>query len=418
MTEAAMSKAETGLLRNRWWIVFASFASLLVSSGPINIFAFGTFIGPITKEFNLSVGDFSSALYAWAIFNAASVFLLGWALDRFGVRRVQIVGIPLYAATILLYSQMTASLPVIFAIFAISGFFGAPQTPAPYSTAITQWFDKERGLALGIACAGVGAGVVFIQWFAPMLMVNYGWRGAYMGLAVLVLVLGFIPNLLFVRDRPDLVTNGRVSTDHLPGMTVAETLADYRFWVLLVSFTFAVLTINGTILHVVPMLSMRGVPRPQAIQAVQAAGLAIIFARMLSGWFLDRFWGPLVTACFFGASIVGMIILASGATNTFGLIGAMLCGVGIGAEIDIMGFMLSRYFGQRNFGKIYGFVFAAFNIGTGFGPAITGQSFDYFGKTYTPILDVYIAILTIVTVALFTLGAYRYKPQPHSQAFE
>jgi MFS family permease len=409
MSQAFADPRAGTALGNRWWIVAASFLSLLVSAGPINIYAFGTFIGPITKEFNLSVGDFSSALYATGLFNALSVFLIGFALDRFGVRKVQIIGLPLFAASVFLYSQMTASLPVIFAVFAIAGFFGAAQTPVPYSAAITQWFDRERGLALGFACAGVGAGVVFIQWFAPMLMVNYGWRGAYMGLAVLVMVMGFVPNLLFMRDRPDLVENGRVSTDHLPGVSVGEALRDYRFWVLLVAFTLAVATINGIILHVVPMLTQRGMDRLDAIRAVQAAGLAIICGRAFSGWFLDRFWGPLVTFVFFGCSIVGMGVLVSGATGGMGTLGALLCGVGIGAEVDIMGFMLSRYFGQRNYGKIYGIVFAAFNIGTGFGPAITGQSFDYFNKSYTPILYLYMAILAVVSVSLFTLGEYRFK---------
>ncbi len=410
MSQAFADPRAGSAFGNRWWIVVASFLSLLVGSGPINIFAFNVFVLPVTKELGLTVGDFSSALFFTGIFNALSVLFMGWALDRFGVRRVQLIGILCYAAAVWGYSQMTSSLTGIFAIFAVAGFFGAAQTPVGYSTAIGQWFDRERGLALGIACAGVGAGVVFIQKLAPELMVNYGWRGAYVGLAVAVLVLAFIPNLLFVRDRPDLVVNGRVDTGHLPGMSLAEALRDYRFWVLMIAFTFAVLAINGTITHVVPMLAQRGTPMPQAIAAVQAAGLAIVFGRAFSGWFLDRFWGPLVALGFFGPAIVGMGVLASGATGPMGIVGATLCGVGIGAEIDIMGFMLSRYFGMRNYGKIYGIVFAAFNLGTGFGPGISGLTFDYFGKTYTPILLIYMGVLTLVCLSLFTLGEYKFKP--------
>jgi MFS family permease len=112
-----------------------------------------------------------------------------------------------------------------------------------------------------------------------------------------------------------------------------------------------------------------------------------------------------------------MGILATGATGGLAIIGAIMCGGGIGAEIDIMGFLLSRYFGMRNFGKIYGLVFAAFNLGTGFGPAISGWTFDHY-KSYTPILTIYMIMLGVVCAALFTLGEYRFKPQADkSQAY-
>ena len=401
---------QAGIFRNRWWIVAASFCALLVGSGPINIFAFNVFVLPVTQELGLSRGDFSGALAANGIFNALSVLFMGWALDRYGVRRVQLVGVLLFAAVVFMYSQMTASLPLIFAQFAAAGFFGAAQTPVGYSTVVNQWFDKSRGLALGVATAGVGFGVVVVPGLAAWLMQSYGWRGAYMGLAIAILVLAFLPNLLFIRDRPDLVENGRVSTEHLPGQTLTEAFANYRFWVLMVSFTFAVLAINGTITHIVPMLIDRGTPPPQAVQAIQVAGLAIIGGRILSGYFLDRVWGPYVALAFFGLSILGMGILATGAVGGLALMGAMLCGAGIGAEIDIMGYLLSRYFGMRNFGKIYGLVFAAFNLGTGFGPAISGWTFD-MNKSYTPILIAYMVILALVCVALLTLGQYAYKPR-------
>ena len=401
---------QAGIFRNRWWIVAASFCALLVGSGPINIFAFNVFVLPVTQELGLSRGDFSGALAANGIFNALSVLFMGWALDRYGVRRVQLVGVLCFAAVVFMYSQMTASLPLIFAQFAAAGFFGAAQTPVGYSTVVNQWFDKSRGLALGVATAGVGFGVVVVPALAAWLMQSYGWRGAYMGLAIAILVLAFLPNLLFIRDRPDLVENGRVSTEHLPGQTLTEAFANYRFWVLMVSFTFAVLAINGTITHIVPMLIDRGTPPPQAVQAIQVAGLAIIGGRILSGYFLDRVWGPYVALAFFGLSILGMGILATGAVGGLALMGAMLCGAGIGAEIDIMGYLLSRYFGMRNFGKIYGLVFAAFNLGTGFGPAISGWTFD-MNKSYTPILIAYMVILALVCVALLTLGQYAYKPR-------
>jgi predicted MFS family arabinose efflux permease len=151
------------------------------------------------------------------------------------------------------------------------------------------------------------------------------------------------------------------------------------------------------------------VPPPVAAGTLFWAGLAIIGGRMISGWCLDRVWGSWVAICFFALSMIGLAILASGATGASAIVGAALCGAGIGAEVDLMGFLMSRYFGMKAFGKIYGLMFFFFNIGTGLGPFLSGKTFDAY-KSYAPILYFYIGVLAVVCAVLLTLGSYAYKP--------
>ena len=146
-----------GLFANRWLVVAASVCGLLVGSGPILIFSSGVFLKPVSAELGITRGDLSSAVFLAAICTAIACPLLGWFLDRFGTRRVMIPGVLLYALVVAGFGLMeTKPAFVIPLIFALVGLVGAVQTPIPYAAVVAQWFDRQRGLALGIATAFPG----------------------------------------------------------------------------------------------------------------------------------------------------------------------------------------------------------------------------------------------------------------------
>jgi MFS family permease len=402
-----------GLFANRWLVVAASVCGLLVGSGPILIFSSGVFLKPVSAELGVTRGDLSSALFLAAICTAIACPILGWFLDRFGTRRVMIPGVILYALVVAGFGLMrTNPVFMIPLIYALVGLVGAVQTPIPYAAVVAQWFDRQRGLALGIATAGVGLGVVVLPPFLALLINEFGWRHAYFGLGLTVLLLAWLPVALFVREPPAL---SRVAarhttanlTDALPGTQASQAFRQWEFWALTIAFFLGVMAINGTLTHVIPLLTDRGVSLQQAAVMFSFAGYAIIGGRVLAGWCLDRIWGPYVAICFFVIPMLGIALLASGATGIVPLIGAVLCGAGIGAEIDLMAFFLSRYFGLKAYGKVYGVMFAVFNIGTGLGPALSGLSFDRF-HSYGPVFIVYELALAITCLLFLRLGPYPY----------
>jgi predicted MFS family arabinose efflux permease len=173
------------------------------------------------------------------------------------------------------------------------------------------------------------------------------------------------------------------------------------------------MAINGTLTHVVALLTDRGIPLEAAADALILAGIAILFGRILVGLCLDVFWGPYVAICFFILPMIGIALLGSGAGGVIPLAGAVFCGLGIGAEIDMMAFFISRYFGLKAFGKVYGLMFAIFNIGTTIGPALSGLSFDHF-HSYGPVFIVYEVALAITCVLFVRLGPYPY-PAPRRE---
>ena len=401
------------MMRNRWWVVFASVCGLLVGAGSINVFAFGVFLKPITADLGIGRGVFSSAMTLCSTLNAIACPIVGWMIDRWGVRRVMIPGVLLCAAATASYSLIQASpFALTYLIFAMSGFVFGCQTPIPYATTIAHWFDRQRGLAMGIAMAGVGLGVALIPQLAAALIGRFGWRDAFLGLAVAVLVAAFVPVALFIREPPDVALRLRRraeagATATLPGMVAGRALRSGLFWALTLAFFLDVIAINGTITHVVALLTDRGFPLQVATGALSGVGLALILGRIVSGWCLDRYWGPYVAAAFFVLPMIGIGLLLSGAGGAVPLLGAVACGLGIGAEIDFIAFFASRYFGLRDYAKIYGVMFGMFSFGVGIGPALSGASYDLF-HSYKPIFVVYEVMLAITCLIFLRLGPYPY----------
>src|SRR5262245_9429395 len=227
-----------GLFASRWLVVAASLLGLLVGSGPVLIFSASVFLIPVTQELGITRGDLTAGVLLASFSTAISCPIVGWLLDRYGTRRVMIPGIILYAVVVACFGFMqTQPAYLIPLIFAAVGFVGGVQTPIPYAAVVAQWFDRNRGLALGIATAGVGLGTALLPPFLQVLIGAFGWRHAYYGLAITILVLGWLPVALFVREPPNLTraaarNRSEDLTASLPGKTVGEAVRGWPFWAL------------------------------------------------------------------------------------------------------------------------------------------------------------------------------------------
>jgi MFS family permease len=142
-----------------------------------------------------------------------------------------------------------------------------------------------------------------------------------------------------------------------------------------------------------------------AAVAQSVIGLSLIFGRVLAGWLMDRFFAPHVAIAFLIGPVVGIYVLASGATGWAAFASAALIGLAAGAEVDVIAYLVSRYFGMRAFGETYGWQYAAFTAGSGLAPAVTAAGFDQTGS-YSGILVVLGSLLLVAIGLLTRLGAY------------
>jgi MFS family permease len=392
-------------IRNRWAIVVACGLALIVGQGAINVFAASVFMKPVAQELGFGRGAISTAIGSSSILTALATPFFGRLIDRRGVRPMLLASIVLFAISVAAMSLLRPSTTILFALFAISGLVSVGQNPTAYSKVICAWFDRERGLALGIALAGVGLGTALMPQFSAFLIGHLGWREAYVGLAGAIIVLAFIPVALVVREPAR--AGAEATGAPLVGVTLAQARHDWRYWALIVVFFCGASPVTGTLIHIVPLLTDRGLSVSTAVAALSASGIALIGGRVLAGWIMDRVFAPYITIFFLMLPMAGIAILGLGFGGAGPVLGTVLLGLGVGAEIDLMSFLIARYFGIREFGSLHGLMFCSVLLGNFAGASLLGWSFQGLGS-YGPGFVIFEVMLALACLLLLRLGPYRY----------
>jgi MFS family permease len=406
--------------RNPWLVVGGAIAGLTVSNGPVLTFTFGIFLKPLTADMGWNRGETAFALSIGGVTASLLVPILGRMMDRWGIRRVALPGLVIFAGTLAAVGLSPDSLLIFTLVFTVAQTAGAIQTPIAYAKAIAAWFDRRRGLALGIAMSGIGLGGFAMPLFAQFLILHFGWRAAYAWLGAVSLTLSFPAMALFIRE-PE-AGEGEIRAlqraAELPGLSPREALTRARFWRLGVAFFLVAVALAGTVGHVVPLLTDRGVTPEVAAAAFGAFGLSTMTGRFVGGFLVDRIFAPYVAAAFFLAPIAGFVLLAT-ATGPLPAIGVALMGLGQGTEIDLIAFLVSRYFGQKSFGQLYGWLFMMFLLGATLGRFLGGVVYD-LARSYTPFLVGNAVALVIAVALIIRLGPYVYPidREPASEALD
>jgi MFS family permease len=415
-----ISLMATRIFKNRWWVVVASMVSGTVGAGTVMVYATSIYLKPVGEELHIGRGEFSTATGLAILMMSLSTPVLGRLIDRYGMRVVMLPAIALFALATAGLSLATASMGVLLTLFAIQGVFASVQTPTGYSKMITARFDDKRGLALGFALSGQGVGTVLIPQYVRFLVEHYGWRTGYIGLGSAILVLAFIPvALLFAepeemkRDRELARQNGSGDNPALPGITLTEALRNWKYWALTMAIFLSLMVTSGSLAHMVPMLTDRGISVDTAVAALSISGAAMAIGRLISGYLMDKIFAIYVATFFLVVPIAGIGILLSGASKFWMIAAVVLIGLLIGAEFDVMAFLVSRYFGIRAFGVLYGFMLMFVEAANAVGMLLMGWCFQ-LKHSYVPMLCIFEVVLVIAIVLMFSMGPYRY-PAPSKQ---
>jgi MFS family permease len=304
-----------------------------------------------------------------------------------------------------------------YLIYVVIGMVGSGVSPVPYYNVISHWFDRKRGLALGLSMIGVGLSELLTPSFTQALIGTIGWRTAYLVLGIIVAAVTFPVVALFLKEKPQqlgLLPDGvreiseRAERETGPpqGMTANQAWRTGVFWLMSAGLFLVSMSLTGCLVHLVPMLKDRGMSAANAALAISLLGGANLLGRVLTGYLLDRVFAASVAFFFFCGAAVGIFMLLMGATGGLAFVAALLVGLGMGAEGDIMAYIVGRYFGLLAFGEIYGYVLAIYTLGAMLGPVIMGLSFDLNGD-YKIAMTGFVAV-TLLGAALMTqLGPYR-----------
>jgi MFS family permease len=404
-----------------WWIVVASAVGLFWGV-PVTVFSFSVFLKPVMQDFHANRAQVSLAYTLAAVVAAFAAPPLGWLIDRYGTRKVILGNTLLFGAALLSARVLSASI-VQFYIFAmLTGLFLNGVGPIPYSAVISRWFDRHRGLALGLMMFGIGSGAMLLPSAIQRVIAGFGWRNAYVMLGAAVLLIPLPVCGAILKNDPEdmgLAPDGaheRVSQKiSRSGLSAREALGTSTFWLMLVAFSLVALSVQGCMVHTAAMFADRGTTAQTAALASSLIGAALMLGRVGTGYLLDRIFGPRLAAFFFGGAAIGLGLLWLPGAGFLSFAGAFLVGLGLGAEVDIVAFLISRYFGLRCFGEIYSLIFTGYALATAFGPLVMGAGFDRLGS-YRPVLALFFAVTAFSAVLITRLGPYRYSARPETES--
>jgi MFS family permease len=187
---------------------------------------------------------------------------------------------------------------------------------------------------------------------------------------------------------------------------VREALRSRVLWTLVVVMFGGALGWNCVLVHLAAMLSDRGVSAGEAASAVSVMAGASLVGRLVTGWLLDRFLATRVAFLLLAVAALGTFLLAGARSFAMGVAGATLLGFGAGGESDVAPYLLSRYFGTRSLGTLYGLVWTAIGCAGAIAPVLVARGFDGTGAYEGPFLLLGAATLGAALLAL-TLPDYR-----------
>lgn len=401
---ATGSKSE---FRLGWKVLAIGVIGVLCGASPMTFNTVPQFIQPLRSEFNWSYKEISFGLTIFGVLASLLAPLFGFWADKYGARRValwSLLGFGLAFGSL----GFTQGLSSYFLIWFLIGLVGIGSTPVVWSRTINLWFARSRGFALGILLIGTSIAAIFIPPITNALIQNYGWRNAFFILAVLPLLLGLPLTWFFFRDpRPDEMP---VALQELGGLATGfgfrEALGQWRFWLIFVSVFCVMMAYSGSHIHMKEILKLKGYSDGQAAGMFSIIGFSILAGRLLTGYLFDKFWAPAIAAVALSLPAISCWILFQD-NNAFAVTATalVLLGFAAGAESDMLAFMAGRYFGMKNYGKIYGALYIAFGMASAISPFVYGAVRDSTGN-YNLMLKACVGLFLAGAAMLLFLGKY------------
>jgi MFS family permease len=370
---------------------------------------FGLFLIPITQEFSWSRTQVAGAFTAMSLSAMLFYPIAGRLVDRFGTRRVLLIGLLFQAAFTLALSQLSPNPWTYYALFAFAGAAGAVTSNMVISKMLSQSFDRGRGFWMGfVSGVGNGAGAVSMPIIAASLLTEHGWRGTFIIVGLLVLLLGVPVAWLTMKPAQNASAPAKADavTAPAPGdVTLGEAMRRPLFWIIFSAVPVGGGALTAVFSNVAPILAQRGISLEQTTTIIATFAAICVLWEPLVGFFLDRTDRPRCVAPFYFFAVAGLLILAKGESFQILLLGGALTGIGLGSEFSVLPYLLSRYFGLSAMGAISGVAFAGVLGASAVTPILLNGIFDLYG-TYEPGLYIVAAGILYAGIVFLFLGRY------------
>lgn len=369
-----------------WQILAAGFLCMAVAAG-IGWVVFPVYMTAIERDLGTSRSMMGLAVTVWALVSGAISPLIGIWTDKYGARRVMLIGTIGQICVTFLLGRITA-LWQLYALFVAAALANTANTTVPVTTLISQWFDEKRGTAMAIALLGNGLGGFIVPIAATGFMNKYGWRGGYTIFGFVLITI--LPAIAFwVHSAPKktiVVGSGEpveatsaasaINTNSFKSLSLSESARTRSFWFLAFGDFLISLAFTSVIVHMVAFATSEGVSQEAAsaadgvfwgIQSLGIIGFGMAADKLKIRWMMVISYGAASIAMIFLFRMPALLPLYAF---------AIIFGVTGGGRSALWPLAIGHCFGTAQLGAIIGWLNIPFMIGNAIGPYMAGYIFD------------------------------------------
>ena len=364
------------------------------------------FVEPLQQQFGWSRGDIAM-VHSFGLVIAFIAPLIGRMTDRHGVRPILSAGLLLTAIGYGLLASMAGSLGYYYGAHFFFSLVGMATTGITVTRILSGAFEATRGTALAIARSGLAVGGALMPMALFPTIMRFGTAGGYLLLAAFILLVALPLVWFWVPSRAAEAKAGRAPQ---PGADSARMLlANGKVRILIAASVLNYVPVVALLSQMKPLAVDKGLDAVAAVGAVSVMGAAAAGGALLSGLLVDRFWAPAVAFVLNIAPAIGcLLLLQHDVPPALFYSAVLMIGLGQGAEIDIVAFMIARYFGLRSYATIYSLSTLGIALGVALGASLIGRAYDHFGNYDVALVA---ASGSFFVAALFYLAMGRYPAQ-------
>ena len=381
--------------RRAWVVVWATFVCLAVIFGVS--YSFAAFFESFAKEFAAQRADVS-----WIFGLCGLVYFVlgagsGMLADRWGPRMVCMTGM-VFIAMGLFLTSLAQSLATVYLSYGLLVGLGIAFVYTPSIACVQPWFNKRRGLASGIASAGVGAGTLILPVVVSYLLIAVNWREALQMMSAGVLLIGLTAGFLLKR-APNL--SGSTS-GQLPGLTLSATLKTPSFKWLYMGTLLGAPVMFVPFAHISAAARDAGVPDAQAVGLVGLIGIGSLVGRFAIGWLADRMGRIKTLMLMQGLMGLSYLVWAGAQDRWMFAVFALWFGLSYGSIVSLLPAICMDLFGGRAVSAIIGTLYTGAALGNLLGPVLAGQVFD-MTQSYALVIWITLCISALATYSCWRI---------------
>ena len=327
-------------------------------------------------------------------------FLAGWVVDRFGPRRLMMIGI-LMAGGALVGLGSISSLGLFYFFYLFNALGYGCGGPLPNQVLLTEWFDRSRGKAMGFAYLGIGIGGATVPWISHVLVQHFGWQTSLRVLGLLIVVVS-LPLVLLLKELPARTT--------VVSATSPSPMAAFKrssFYLLTLGSMCSIAAVSGTQQNLKLFLSLdRHFTQRDAASLLSLVLTFSIAGRLLIGWLADRFSKKYVMLLTYLLVAAGIPLLFLGTERLMLYVSAAIFGLGLGGDYMIIPLITAEIFGTEILGRLLGVILTAGGIADAVAPWLIGRLRDSSGN-YRESCFVLVGIALLGGIAVLGLPGRR-----------